>query len=59
MEDKFEKVSYEIKTDVDNNYNRKKRIVVFGMPNTKNDLENVQLLSEELEIDRTEVKKNI
>ena len=57
MEDKFEKVSYEIKIDVDNNYNRKKRIVVFGMLNTKSDLENVQLLSEELEIDRTEIRK--
>ena len=35
----------------------KKRMVIFGMPNTQNDLESVQLLMEELEIDRTNIKK--
>ena len=32
-------------------------MVIFGMPNTQNDLESVQLLMEELEIGRTNIKK--
>ena len=48
MEGKFERTASEIKTDLDNSYCRRKRIVLFRMPNTKNDQESVQQLFEEL-----------
>ena len=60
METKFEKVSSEIKTNsntVDNGFCRRKRIILFGMPNSEDDLEAVQNLSEELKIDKTNIKK--
>ena len=57
LEGKIEGYSHKNNSEIGNSYDRKKRIVIFGMPNRQNDLESVQLLMEELDIDRTNIKK--
>merc|ERR1712240_15175 len=57
LEGKIEGYSHKNNSEIGKIYDRKKRIVIFGMPNRQNDLECVQLLMEELEIDRSNIKK--
>ena len=57
MENNFDKFSGDIKANNQSYNSRKKRIVIFGMPNTNNDPDTVQLLLEELELGRMNIKK--
>ena len=57
MENKFDEVSNDNKSEARSYQCRKKRIVLFGMPNTFNDLDIVQTLLEELGLGRMEIKK--
>ena len=57
MENKFNNVTVDIKADARRYQCRKKRIVIFGMPNTYNDLDTVQKLFEELELGKLKLKR--
>ena len=57
MENKIEEVSNDIKSDGRSYQSRKNRIVIFGMPNTKNDHETVQLLLGEIGLIEMGIKK--